>query len=99
METKETKKSYHHRIEGILSDWSARIDELKKKVDRSKAEAKIKYYEQIEALRKNLETARKKFTELKEAGEEKWEDLRKAMEDSLSDLKKSFEGFAAKFKK
>jgi len=34
-----------------LRESSAKIDELKAKADQAKAEAKIEYYEQIEALR------------------------------------------------
>jgi len=45
------KEAYQEKFDAQLREWSAKIDELKAKADQAKAEAKIEYYEQIEALR------------------------------------------------
>lgn len=95
----DTKKTYHDKKEELIRELGARIDELRKKADQSKSEVKIIYYEQLESLRKNLEIAKKKLHELKDAGEGKWEGLKEGAEDAIDELKKSVEELKGKFKK
>lgn len=54
----ESKKAYQDKKETQLREWSARIDLLKAKADKTRAEAKIEYYEKIEKLQVEQETAR-----------------------------------------
>lgn len=92
------RKQYEEKKEAVLRDWSARIDDLKKKADQSKADVKLKYYEQIETLRIKQENAKKRLRELKEAGGEKWESIKNSIEDALNDLKDSFNNTISKLR-
>ena len=46
-------EAYVERLQAQLDEWTAEIDKLKAKADQQEAEAKIEYYENIEALRVN----------------------------------------------
>jgi len=54
----EDKKSYLQHQADQLSKWGAEIDELKAKVDKTKAESKSDLIKQIDELRVKTETAR-----------------------------------------
>jgi nucleotide-binding universal stress UspA family protein len=93
------KKAYVEKIENQLKDWGNQIDILKAKAEKSKAEIKIKYLEQIEELRKKQKTARQKFQELKDSGEEAWSELKSGLDKALEDLKEAFDRSKSKFRK
>jgi hypothetical protein len=93
------KKAYVEKIEDQLKDWSSQIDILKAKAERSKAEVKIKYLEQIEELRKRQKTTRRKLQKLKGTGEEAWGELKVGLDKALEDLKEAFDRSKSKFRK
>lgn len=97
-EKSEKKKAYQEKIEAQLKEWSAKIDELKTKAGKSRAELRMKYEKQIEDLRTKQRVLRKKFREFKESGEETWEGLKTGMEKSLGELKDSFDRTISRFK-
>jgi multidrug resistance efflux pump len=94
----ESKKAYQEKMEAQLREWSAKIDLLKAKADKAKAEVKIKYYEKIEELRADQETARQKLQELKGSGEEAWGELKGGVDKAIGDLKEGLNRALAKFK-
>jgi hypothetical protein len=53
-----------------LVEWNVQIALLKARTDNAKAEAKIEYYNTIEALQHKEDEARAKLHELKTAGDE-----------------------------
>ncbi len=95
----ETKKAYQEKKEAFLKDLNSRVEDLKKIADQGRADVKVKYHEQIEALRVKQDKARAELRELKEAGEERWEALKDRVETAFSDLKKTFESTFTKFRK
>ena len=94
----ESKKAYQEKTEAQLKEWSAKIDLLKAKADKAKAEVKIKYYEKIEELRGGQETARQKLQKLKGSGEGAWEELKGGVDKALKDLKEGLNRALSKFK-
>jgi len=92
------KEAYQEKFDAQLREWSAKIDELKAKADQAKAEAKIEYYEQIEALRTKQAAAQTKLQELSTSGEQAWEELKPGLEHAWDDLKTSVENAMSKFK-
>lgn len=97
-EGKPEKETYQEKIEAQLKEWGAKIDELKAKVEKSKAEIKMKYEKQIEDLWNKQGALQKKLLEMKESGEEAWEGLKSSIEKSLDELKDTFDRAIAKFK-
>ncbi len=98
-ENSEEKKAYQEKKEAQLREWGARIEELKVKAEKSKAELKIKYEKQIEALRSQQDVAQQKLWEFKKSGENAWEGLRTGLDESLDGLRDVFERTTSKFRK
>ncbi|MBS3917888.1 MAG: universal stress protein [Deltaproteobacteria bacterium] len=92
------KKAYVEKVEDQLKEWGNQIDILKAKAEKSKAEIKIKYLEQVEELRKKQETVKKTLHQFRESGDEAWEDLKDGMDRALDDLKKSLKRAVSRFK-
>jgi len=93
------KKAYVEKIEDQLKDWGSQIDILKAKAEKSKAQVKIKYLEQIKEVRKKQKTARQKLQKLKGSGEEAWGELKVGLDKALEDLKEAFGRSKSKFQK
>jgi len=82
------KKAYLEKMESQLREWNTKIEILKARAEKSKAEAKTKYFEEIKELRKKQDTVKQKLHEIGESGGEAWEDLKGAMDQALDELKK-----------
>jgi nucleotide-binding universal stress UspA family protein len=95
----QEKKAYQEKIEAQLKEWGAKIDELKAKVDKSKADVKSKYEKQIEDLQTKQAAVQQKLRELRDSGEETWEGLKTGLEKGLDELKDDFDRTISKFKK
>lgn len=94
----EKKKAYQEKIELQLKEWTVNIDVLKAKADKAKADARLKYKEQIENLRVKQEVALEKLQELKDSGGEAWEEITGGVDKALEDLKKAFSRARSRFK-
>jgi hypothetical protein len=92
------KKAYQDKMEAQLREWQAKIDVLKAKADKAKAEQQVKYYEKIENLRVKKKAADAKLAELRRAGEGAWGDIKTGMEKAWKDLTESVEEATKKFK-
>lgn len=85
------RQAYQERTEAQLREWNAKIEELKAKAERARAEGKIEYYEQIENLKAQRDVARQKLEALREASGEAWEDVRTSLERAAGELKQGLE--------
>lgn len=92
------KKAYQEKIEVQLKELAQKIEGLIAKGERAKEEAKVKYGQQIEALRAKQESVRQKLQGLKEPGSAAWDDLKKGIDSALSDLKAAVQSAVARFK-
>ncbi len=95
---KDKRKAYEEKLDAQLEEWNAQIALLKAKADKAKAEAKIEYYKNIEALQRSQDEARTKLHELKTAGDEAWEDLKTGAEKVWAEVETAFQNALSKFK-
>jgi nucleotide-binding universal stress UspA family protein len=98
-ETSEKRNAYVDRVEAELREWGVQLDVFKAKAEKSKAEVKMKYLEQVQELKKKQEVARQKLNELRESGDEAWGDFKKGVEEALGEMKKALKQAASRFKK
>jgi nucleotide-binding universal stress UspA family protein len=92
------KKAYVEKVESQLKEWGFQTDILKAKADKSKAEVKIRYLEQIQELKNKQEAAKQRLHELRESGDEAWADFKEGVDNALDDLKKSLKKAISRFK-
>jgi len=95
----ENKRAYQEKIEAQLKEWGVRIDVLKAKAERSKAEVKTAYLKQIEELKRKQQTIKQKLREFQGSGDEAWEDFKGGVEDAVKDLKRALQRATSRFKK
>ena len=96
--TASEKRDYQEKIETQVKEWAAKIDALKSKAEKTRAEAQTLYLQQLETLRVKLEEARHKLKDLKESGGGAWGELKTGIDKALKELKEAFGRAKTKFK-
>lgn len=82
----DEKSAYRQKLEARLDQWSTEIDKLQAKAVEASADARLKYEDQVKALRKQQDEAREKLSELDDASGEAWKDFRSGVEKAWDDL-------------
>jgi DNA repair exonuclease SbcCD ATPase subunit len=93
------KEAYLEKMEGQLKEWGIEVDVLKAKAEKSKAEVKMKYLEQIHELKSKQGAVKERLNELRESGDEAWGDFREDVEKALAEMKEALKQAALRFKK
>ncbi|MGA9572971.1 MAG: hypothetical protein WBS20_03380 [Lysobacterales bacterium] len=91
------KDAYEKKVKAQLDEWGSEIDKLKAKADKAKADAQVKYYEQIDELRSMRDKASKKLARIKDAGDDAWEDLKAGMDSARDSLGSALKSAKSKF--
>jgi hypothetical protein len=92
------KHRFQQRLESQLSEWDARLDELKAKARDAKAEIRTEFEVQLEALAGKRAVAQEKLQELRRHGEWAWEDLKDGAEKTWGELREAIKRSASLFK-
>lgn len=90
-------KVYQEKMEAQLKIMTARIDELKARAQKTKAEVKIEYIQGLEALESKRKDVKTQLEKLKKSGKEAGNDLKDGIEMSLFDLKRALESAFSRF--
>lgn len=95
----ETRDAYVQKLKAKIDEWNADIDKLTAKADQAEADAKIKYHQELEALRAKRQDLEEKIANLQNAGESAWEELKQGVESSWEVWKASFSRAKTAFEK
>ena len=94
-----TRDAYLEKLKSQLDEWGKDIDRLDRETSKADAKAKIKYEEQINELRQNVEEAQQTLTTIRDANENTWEDLKQGAETIWDLYKNSFKKAKSEFKR
>lgn len=94
----DPRETYREKIEATLQEWKTKIDQLKTQVEKTGADAKLKYEEYIPILHAKREEAERKLEELKTASEETWENVKAGVEYAWSELRQVAESAISKYR-
>lgn len=94
---RDTRRAWREKREAQIQEMSARLDMWEAKARKARADARIRYAEEIGKLRGKLETARLKLSLLQDTGEAAWEDVTSGVESALDDLRSAFKRAASRF--
>lgn len=94
----KTKDEYIESLASELKEWSAQIDLLGAKTEHAAAQVKLKYIEELDALRAKQHTAAEKLKELQEGSGDAWETVKETADKVWDDLRTGLAGAASKFK-
>jgi len=76
----DKKQAYQDKLQAQLDEWAAEIDGWRAKADKAKADAQLKYIEEIDDLSARQKKARARMDELQKAQVEAWTDVTKGVE-------------------
>ncbi|MGB7084775.1 MAG: hypothetical protein WBD47_04425 [Phormidesmis sp.] len=85
------KNSYEKTAEAKMQQLGAQIDALQAKANLAKADAKVKYQEQIDALRVKQSEAKTKFESLKGSAGNAWEEMKTGVDSAWQELQSAFD--------
>lgn len=85
----ETKEAYRQKIEAQLKEWDAKVEELKARAERKKAESHIAFNRQMEELTQKRDRLKAKLVELEKAGEGAWRSLKEGINNAVEGAKES----------
>ena len=93
------KDEYFTMMELQIKKWDAEVDKLRAKGDEMSAEARVKYYEQIKAMRASRDAANKKLQEMRTASESAWQNMQTGMDSAWASMKNALDKATSQFKK
>ncbi|PPD02865.1 MAG: hypothetical protein CTY29_11575 [Methylobacter sp.] len=93
-----TKDEYIENFAAELKGWSAQIDELNAKTEKSVGITKLKYHQELNALRALQTNADTKMKTMKAASGEAWDAARETADKVWDDLRSGLAVAVTKFK-
>ncbi|MEQ1531176.1 MAG: hypothetical protein ABL925_17810 [Methylococcales bacterium] len=94
----KTKEEYIESFASELKDWSAQIDVLTAKTEKSAGMVKLKYVQELNSIRTKQHNAGEKMKELEEAGTDAWEAAKATADKVWDDLRSGLATTVSKFK-
>ncbi len=94
----KTKDEYIESFASELKDWGAQIDVLTAKTEKSAGMVKLKYVQELNALRAKQHTAGEKMKELEEASADAWDAAKATADKVWDDLRSGLAKTVSKFK-
>ncbi len=85
------KDEYANKLKSFIDDLNKQIDVLQAKAEKSGADAKVKYQEQLEDLKERRGELQSKLKKIREASGETWEDFKKNADKFWQSTKKRVE--------
>jgi hypothetical protein len=85
------KEEYEKRLQPVLQDLDDRIDVLKEKAKGAAREAKKRYAQAIEELRREKEVVREQLAKARAAAPGAWNEVKAGVSAAWDDLRKAFE--------
>jgi len=95
MEREEFKAKAKQTIDDVFT----RIDKLEAKMNKAKADSKVKYKTEIDELKLKGAELQDKYNKLEDVVEEKWEEVKTAFQESVPSFKQGFSRLGSIFRK
>jgi chromosome segregation ATPase len=95
--TMSKKTEYEEKLQTQLDEFSAEIDRLKARADKTEADAEPWHHKQVEALQEKHKLAKEKLGELRESGDDAWEDLKDGIASAWDSVSVALKSAAKRF--
>lgn len=94
----DRKEAYQDKLQAQLDEWKADIARLRAKAEMAQADARLKYMDEVDALRAHQKKAQTQLEALQQAQGEAWKDMKAGTEaawDEMSDaIKQAWKRFS-----
>jgi hypothetical protein len=92
------KHEYMKKIEAQLTEYNAKLAELRDRVLQVQTDIRREYLNQVKILEGKRGNLRETYGQFKEAGVSAWEDTKEGTEKALADFKEAFDKAINRFK-
>lgn len=92
------RDDFIERVKANLDAWNAEIDILVARAREAGDEARVKYHDDIERLKRHRDETRELLEELQQTSEAAWGTLHQGLEESWERLRKACRDAASHFK-
>jgi uncharacterized coiled-coil DUF342 family protein len=83
------RDEFVEQMKARLDEWNAEIDRLAERARQASGEARERYHDDIERLRRRRDETRRRLEELQHAGEAAWDSLQQGLEDAWELLRRA----------
>lgn len=83
---KSERGKYIGQVEAQIREWASRLDQLQARAEEKSEGLKKKYYDEVEHLKRRVEEAKARFSELKDSSGETWDLLKNRLEVKLGEV-------------
>lgn len=94
----QERDAYVEKFKAQIDQLNAQIDSLEAKAKEAKADARIKYEQQLDDLREKRDAARSRLDDLHSASGDAWQDLKGGFERSWSAFRDAVQQAIKQFK-
>ena len=92
------KRQYLQNVQSQLTQFDARIAELKTRADHAASQVQADLQRQLAEVQRTRDAARRKANEVEAASEDAWTSLQAGTDRALDDLQKAYDQAAARFR-
>lgn len=92
------KEAFQEKLEMQLREWDKKLDGLKGKAKKAKADLRHDLEAQLEALRAKRAAAQDKLQELRQRGDSAWDDLKDGAEKIWEEMHEALDRIVSRFK-
>ncbi|MCF8467023.1 MAG: hypothetical protein K9G33_06440 [Sneathiella sp.] len=92
------KKEYEKKLKAQLEEWDADINRLSAKADAVRAEARVKYLDEVDKLRDQKKKAEARLSQFEDAQEGAWEDMKTGIDAAWKNLGYAVNNAVERFK-
>ena len=93
------KDEYFAMMEAQIKKWDAEVDKLRARSHEMGMEARIKYDEQLNAMRASRDAAHKKLQGMRTASESAWQHMQMGVDTAWESMKTALDKASSRFKK
>jgi len=90
MSMMENRTQFIESLKGKLDEWNTEIGRLEEKAKAASDDAKRRYEQQVEEMKRNMQEAERRLEDLRQTNDSNWDAQRKRFEEAWHDISAGF---------
>lgn len=92
------RNDFVEKLKSSIDDWNAQIAEVQAQAEKAQSEARAKYHQQLEDLKKQRNEAQARLKEAQDASDKAWQDMQKGYMEAWDAIATSFKDAIGRFR-
>ena len=94
----DNKDVYIQKLHERVDKWNAELDNLYAEANKTTAESRVEFQNQMENLREKRQVVEHKIAEMREASEGAWEELKSGVRSAWDSMEEALKSAQSRFK-